>query len=184
MTTVCRCLELRHCHQRSRARTARSSGGSVRRTARSRTRAVWMGPGPTAANSMSAPACARRAAGSGSGCWSYHSDSRRWWRIRITAAAALHEGENWLRRRYCLEILTRLCFSTIRLPGDTRPAYGGNTGVMATLASVPWFVVGVAGIAYEWVASRADTHLFQSRRGYRNVPIDEDAQILRFEDEE
>ncbi|KAF8174213.1 vacuolar protein sorting/targeting protein 10 [Pholiota molesta] len=73
---------------------------------------------------------------------------------------------------------------TIRLPGDMRPAYGGETGVMATLASVPWFVIGVAGIAYEWVYSRADKYLFRSRRGYRNVPIDEDAQILRFEDEE
>jgi hypothetical protein len=55
---------------------------------------------------------------------------------------------------------------------------------MATLASVPWFIVGIAGIGYEWVASRMDTHLFRSRTGYRNVPIDEDAQILRFEDEE
>lgn len=79
---------------------------------------------------------------------------------------------------------TGLRCSTIRLPGDTRPAYGGETGVVATLASVPWFVIGVAGIAYEWVYSRADKYLFRSRRGYRNVPIDEDAQILRFEDEE
>ncbi|KAF8962397.1 vacuolar protein sorting/targeting protein 10 [Flammula alnicola] len=77
-----------------------------------------------------------------------------------------------------------LARGTIRLPGDTRPAYGGETGVMATLASVPWFIIGVGGIAYEWVVSRADTYLFRSRRGYRNVPIDEDAQILRFEDEE
>ncbi|KAF9483067.1 vacuolar protein sorting/targeting protein 10 [Pholiota conissans] len=77
-----------------------------------------------------------------------------------------------------------LARGTIRLPGDMRPAYGGDTGVVATLASVPWYVIGVAGIAYEWVASRADKYLFRSRRGYRNVPIDEDAQILRFEDEE
>jgi len=74
---------------------------------------------------------------------------------------------------------------TIRLPGDaSRPAYGGDTGVVATLASVPWFIIGVGGIAYEWVASRLDTHLFSARRGYRDLPIDEDAQILRFEDEE
>jgi hypothetical protein len=52
------------------------------------------------------------------------------------------------------------------------------------MASVPWFVVGIAGIAYEWVASRADTYLLRSRRGYRDVAIDEDGQILRFEDEE
>jgi len=74
---------------------------------------------------------------------------------------------------------------TIRLPGDGgRPAYGGDTGVVATLASIPWFIVGIAGITYEWVASRVDTHMFSSRRGYRNLPIDEDAQILHFEDEE
>lgn len=74
---------------------------------------------------------------------------------------------------------------TIRLPGDAnRTPYSRDTGVMSTLASIPWFIIGVAGIAYEWVASRVDTHLFDSRRGYRNLPIDEDAQILRFEDEE
>jgi len=78
-----------------------------------------------------------------------------------------------------------LARGTIRLPGDAgRPAYGGETGVMATLASVPWFIIGVAGIAFEWIASRFDTHVMSNRRGYRNVPIDEDAQILRFEDEE
>jgi hypothetical protein len=55
---------------------------------------------------------------------------------------------------------------------------------MATLASVPWFIVGITGIAYEWVASRVETYFRTRRRGYRDVPIDEDAQILRFEDEE
>jgi len=74
---------------------------------------------------------------------------------------------------------------TIRLPGDAnRTSYGHDTGVIATLASIPWFIIGVAGIAYEWVASRVDKHMFDSRRGYRDLPIDEDAQILRFEDEE
>ena len=57
---------------------------------------------------------------------------------------------------------------------------------MDTLASVPWFLLGLAGIAWEWVASRFDnlTSGYRARRGYRNVPVDEDAQILRFEDEE
>jgi hypothetical protein len=75
---------------------------------------------------------------------------------------------------------------TIRLPGEVnRPVYGGDTGVIATLASVPWFIVGISGIAYQWVASRVETYFFKSQRsGYRDVPIDEDAQILRFEDEE
>jgi len=78
-----------------------------------------------------------------------------------------------------------LWIRTIRLPGEVnRPAYGGDTGVMATLASVPWFIVGITGIAYEWVASRVETYFRTRRRGYRDVPIDEDAQILRFEDEE
>jgi len=79
-----------------------------------------------------------------------------------------------------------LAKGTIRLPGEVnRPAFGGDTGVVATLASIPWFIIGITGIGYEWVASRVDTYFFRSRRsGYRDVPIDEDAQILRFEDEE
>ena len=55
---------------------------------------------------------------------------------------------------------------------------------MDTLASVPWFVIGVAGIAWEWVASHLDSTGFRTRQGYRDLPVDEDAQILRFEDEE
>ncbi|KAF8798604.1 vacuolar protein sorting/targeting protein 10 [Phlegmacium glaucopus] len=80
-----------------------------------------------------------------------------------------------------------LARGTIRLPGEVNrlPAFGGDTGVIATLASIPWFIVGVTGIAYQWVASRVDMYFFRSQRtGYRHVPIDEDAQILRFEDEE
>lgn len=57
--------------------------------------------------------------------------------------------------------------------------------MIATLASVPWFLVGLAGIAFEWVAERVQSLTdVQSRRGYRDLPVDEDAQILRFEDEE
>lgn len=80
---------------------------------------------------------------------------------------------------------------TIRLPGETgalpfRGSYGGigESGIVATLASVPWFLVGVAGVTWEWVTSRFDEYALRSRRGYRNLPVDEDAQILRFEDEE
>ncbi|KAJ7089709.1 vacuolar protein sorting/targeting protein 10 [Mycena belliarum] len=80
-----------------------------------------------------------------------------------------------------------LARGTIRLPGDG-PAFGrrsssSSSGIVDTIASVPWFLVGLAGIAWEWTASRFQT-TFRSRRGYRNVPIDEDAQILRFEDED
>lgn len=53
------------------------------------------------------------------------------------------------------------------------------------MASVPWFVVGVIGIAWERVSSAVPWHtVFRSRSGYRNVGIDEDAQVLRFEDED
>ena len=57
---------------------------------------------------------------------------------------------------------------------------------MATLASVPWAVLGLAGVAWEWIASKFDSvgAQLRPRRGYRHVPVDEDAQILRFEDEE
>ncbi|KAI0041822.1 Oligoxyloglucan reducing end-specific cellobiohydrolase [Auriscalpium vulgare] len=79
-----------------------------------------------------------------------------------------------------------LARGTIRLPGDSRSAFRSDAGLVDTLASVPWYVVGLAGIAWEAVASSVHSLAlsFRSRRGYRNVPVDEDAQILRFEDEE
>ncbi|KAL0954074.1 hypothetical protein HGRIS_005224 [Hohenbuehelia grisea] len=86
----------------------------------------------------------------------------------------------WYRR-------SGLARGTIRLPGDGLASYrSSDSGIMATIASVPWFVIGITGIAFEWVSSRVDslTAGFRARRGYRHVPIDEDAQILRFEDEE
>ncbi|KAG8221150.1 hypothetical protein J3R82DRAFT_2696 [Butyriboletus roseoflavus] len=80
-----------------------------------------------------------------------------------------------------------LARGTIRLPGDYSGGYmRSGSGVLDTLASVPWFLVGLAGIAYEYVSSRLDILVmgYRSRRGYRDLPVDEDAQILRFEDEE
>lgn len=58
--------------------------------------------------------------------------------------------------------------------------------MLDTIASVPWFLLGLASIAYEYVASNVEGLLagVRPRRGYRDVPVDEDAQILRFEDEE
>ncbi|KXN90322.1 Vacuolar protein sorting/targeting protein 10 [Leucoagaricus sp. SymC.cos] len=73
---------------------------------------------------------------------------------------------------------------TIRLPGDNYRSEGGFRKALDTLASVPWFLIGIAGVAAEWVSSRLDRTGLRGRRGYRNIPIDEDAQILRFEDEE
>ncbi len=54
---------------------------------------------------------------------------------------------------------------------------------METLVLVLWFVIGVAGIAWEWTVSHVGAG-FRLRRGYRNILINEDAQILRFEDEQ
>lgn len=75
---------------------------------------------------------------------------------------------------------------TIRLPGDGFARSASENGfqkALDTLASVPWFLIGIAGVAAEWVSSTLDRSGIRGRRGYRNVPIDEDAQILRFEDE-
>ncbi|KAI0676132.1 Oligoxyloglucan reducing end-specific cellobiohydrolase [Trametes maxima] len=75
----------------------------------------------------------------------------------------------------------------IRLPGgDSGLRSSGGSGVLDTIASVPWFLLGVAGIAYEWVADKIDTLAIRlrGRGGYRNLRVDEDAQILRFEDED
>ncbi|KAH8981343.1 Oligoxyloglucan reducing end-specific cellobiohydrolase [Lactarius akahatsu] len=81
-----------------------------------------------------------------------------------------------------------LATGTIRLPGsDVRPRFGASdAGFVETLASVPWFIVGVAAVAFEAVAewARGATLSLRTQRGYRNVPVDEDAQILRFADEE
>jgi len=76
--------------------------------------------------------------------------------------------------------------STIRLPGDNSHSYGQGSGALATLASVPWFLIGVLGIAWEHTSSflGSATAGYRSRRGYRDVPVDEDAQVLHFEDEE
>ncbi|KAI0030630.1 Oligoxyloglucan reducing end-specific cellobiohydrolase [Vararia minispora EC-137] len=78
---------------------------------------------------------------------------------------------------------------TIRLPSggvDTTSRFRSNATFMDTLASVPWFVVGMVGIAYERVADAVSgwTARFRHRTGYRNVPVDDDAQVLRFEDED
>lgn len=85
--------------------------------------------------------------------------------------------------------MSSFCFhyySTIRLPGDNSIGYGQGSGALATLVSVPWFLIGVIGIAWEHASSLfgSATAGYRSRRGYRDVPVDEDAQILHFEDEE
>jgi hypothetical protein len=57
---------------------------------------------------------------------------------------------------------------------------------MSTVASIPWYLLGLAGVGWEYASSTFDSLLvgFRSRRGYRDLPVDEDAQILRFEDDD
>lgn len=76
----------------------------------------------------------------------------------------------------------------IRLPEQgsyQRPWDDG--GVLSTLASVPIVVVAVSKGLYARVSSvfpgRA-TGRYPTRGGYRSVAVDEDAQVLRFEDED
>jgi len=75
---------------------------------------------------------------------------------------------------------------TIRLPGDGSRGFDQGSGALDTLASVPWFLIGVIGIAWEQASSLLGsmTGGYGARRGYRDLPVDEDAQILHFEDEE
>ena len=75
--------------------------------------------------------------------------------------------------------------STIRLPGDGSYRYGQDSGIVATLASVPWFLLGVLGVAWEHALSLfgSATAQYGTRRGYRDVPVNDDAQILHFEDD-
>ena len=81
----------------------------------------------------------------------------------------------------------------IRLPGGASDRGSWSTGGASggadwldTLASVPVYLGGLAGIAFDWVASKVDStsDQWRAQRGYRNVAVDEDAQVLRFEDED
>ncbi|CDZ97982.1 Sortilin and related receptors [Phaffia rhodozyma] len=80
---------------------------------------------------------------------------------------------------------------SIRL-GDSRAFGGGGSSnqVIEYLAAIPYVLIGATGAAWAWVESKVRTIPFfnkmQSRRGYRNVPVDDDAEILRgtYDDEE
>jgi hypothetical protein len=131
---------------------------------------------------------ARKDFSSGSSSYYCRLDSRGWWLTITSVGVEWQEGAFFFFSSSNILRVMPFYIRTIRLPGEVnRPAYGGDTGVIATLASVPWFIIGVTGIAYQWVASRVEMTfrtMRPGRSGYRDVPIDEDAQILRFEDEE
>lgn len=166
--------------------TGRNTGMRGRRIARLHSQAVKMVCDLIVALDILALASRPMVPSSG-GLWSWsHSHLLHWWDTGIIAAVDSLEGKliHSSLRIFVWRIF-HIC-STIRLPGDTRPAYGGDTGIVSTLASVPWFLIGLAGIAWEYVSSSLESASqgFRTRRGYRDLPVDEDAQILHFEDEE
>ena len=111
--------------------------------------------------------------------------SPRWLDTGITAEAEWQEGTHLISA--FVRGMANECFvRTIRLPGDGSRGFDQGSGALATLASVPWFLIGVIGIAWEHASSLLGsmTGGYGARRGYRDLPVDEDAQILHFEDEE
>jgi len=73
----------------------------------------------------------------------------------------------------------------IRLPESNRQPVSYQAGPLDTIASIPYFLVGIAGVAWAHITSMRIPFVSERmQRGYRNVPIDEDAQVLRFEDED
>lgn len=75
----------------------------------------------------------------------------------------------------------------IRLPDNANRESAGDFqdgGALDTIASIPWFLLGVASTAWSHVSNMPIWNRFRSQRGYRNVSVDEDARVLRFEDEE
>ena len=61
---------------------------------------------------------------------------------------------------------------------------------MEILVSIPWFIIGVVGAVVAWGKSveipwLSDRLRRSSRNGYRNVHLDDDAELLRdYDDDE
>lgn len=66
---------------------------------------------------------------------------------------------------------------SIRL-GDHRAFGGGDSGWVGIVASIPFFLVGVAQEGWAWVERKVPfvDGLFSRRSPYRQVPIDEDGK--------
>lgn len=75
----------------------------------------------------------------------------------------------------------------IRLP---EVGEGSNSSAVEILVSIPWFVIGVVGAVVAWGKSveipwLSDRLRRSSRNGYRNVHLDDDAELLRdYDDDE
>jgi hypothetical protein len=75
---------------------------------------------------------------------------------------------------------------SIRL-GEHR-AFGGSSGAISTLASVPSFLIGVGAAGWAWLSEKVPfvENLLSGggSRPYRHVPLDDDAEILNAYDDE
>ncbi|KAH8796893.1 hypothetical protein DL96DRAFT_1566100, partial [Flagelloscypha sp. PMI_526] len=106
-----------------------------------------------------------------------------WWFVLLLPFAICALVGWWYYKR------SGMMRGTIRLPGDAGYRsinLSSDGGVMDTIASIPWFLLGIGSVAWEWVVSNVEAlgDGYRQRRGYRNLPVDEHAQILRFADEE
>jgi len=75
----------------------------------------------------------------------------------------------------------------IRLPDSTNREFHDDPqtgGPLDIVASIPWFLLGVASTTWSRVSNMPLWDRFRLQRGYRHVPVDEDARVLRFDDEE
>ncbi len=60
------------------------------------------------------------------------------------------------------------------------------SGVLSTIASVPYFLIGVTQAGLAWMVQKVPflDDLFARRSPYRQVPLDDDAEVLAtYEDE-
>jgi hypothetical protein len=79
-----------------------------------------------------------------------------------------------------------LC-SAIRLPDSTGRQSWDDGGIVSTLASIPIAIVAVSREVWARVSTLLPGRRgprYPTRGGYRTVAVDEDAQVLRFEDDD
>ncbi|PWN88715.1 Oligoxyloglucan reducing end-specific cellobiohydrolase [Acaromyces ingoldii] len=124
-----------------------------------------------------------------------------WWTSLLLAPFLLAAlvGAWWTRRSGSTSPHHRRP-GAIRLPqgsgiGGTDDYFGGDSKLVQTLASVPWFIVGTAGLVWARSLDIAErlplvggwlrTRPAGSYGGYRGLHTDDDAEILRdYEDDE
>lgn len=168
-----------HCPPTILVWVTKTFGMNARPTARFLNPLVWAAHAPTEDPSISVLDSEPMDPSSGGHCYSFHSGSPLWSPFGTIGVEDIVEGMVYFL------LMTRMltCFRTIRLPDGYTFS---DSGPLATLVSIPWFIIGLAGIAWSYVENLPfmPRTPYSSRRGYRHVAVDEDAQVLRFEDED